>query len=244
MFGGPARRHFTWLITAIAAAALAGCGSDDSTGEPTDEEAVIPADAVAVVADADVEQATVSRADFDDAMAEGAKLLGLPKVPPADDTTYAAIRDQAMQPLLLPIWVEAESAERGIEVTEDEVRQEFEVQQQQAGIKTPADLEKVLRQRELTEAEVLEDIEAQLLQEALLANAVPSESELPEADPESIEFEEFQDEFFDKWRGRTACVPEAASELCANGPDPPYSEEAPGAEGESDSGVPLPLPGS
>lgn len=138
----------------------------------------VPDDDVAFVDG--VDDGGVSQTDFDDAMSEAAKSLGLPKVPAQDDESYSQIVGQAMQQLLLPIWVRGEAEERGITVSEDEVQEEYESQKKQAGIKNQKQLEKILKQRGLTEEEVLDGIRSQLLQDKLLAEAAPGPQTLPE----------------------------------------------------------------
>ena len=127
-----------------------------------------------------VDDGGVTQKEFDAAMKEAATALGLPKVPPEDDESYPQLVTQAMQGLLLPIWVNAEADERGIDVTEEDVQTEFDSQKEQAGIKSDEQLAKVLKERDLTEEEVVDGIRDQLVQDALLADAAPGPETLPE----------------------------------------------------------------
>ena len=127
-----------------------------------------------------VDNGTISQEDFDAAMKEGAQSLGLQKVPAPDDDQYAQLVGQVMQGLVLPIWVRGEAEERGITVDDDDVQDEYEAQKKQAGIKNQEDLEKILKQQNLTEEEVLDGIRDQLLQQKLLAEAAPGSQSLPD----------------------------------------------------------------
>lgn len=127
-----------------------------------------------------VDNGGVSKDDFDQAMKEGAQTLGLQGVPSPDDDSYAQLVSQVMQQKLLPIWVRGEAEERGITVDDDDVQDEFEAQKKQAGIKSQEELDKVLKQRNLTEQDVLDGIRDQLLQDKLLAEAAPGPQTLPE----------------------------------------------------------------
>lgn len=138
----------------------------------------VPADDVAIVDG--VDDGGVSTKDFNQAMDEGAKSLGLPKVPPTDDESYPQLVGQVMQQLLLPIWVRGEAEERGITVSDDDVNDEFEAQKKQAGIKNQEQLDKILEQRGLTEEEVVDGIRSQLLQDKLLAEAAPGPQTVPD----------------------------------------------------------------
>lgn len=127
-----------------------------------------------------VDDGGVSQEDFDKAMDEGAKTLGLPKVPAQTEDSYSQLVSQVMQQLLLPIWVRGEASERGLTVSDEDVQTEYESQKKQAGIKSQEQLEKILKQRNLTEQDVLDGIRAQLLQDKLLAEAAPGSQTLPE----------------------------------------------------------------
>ena len=66
-------------------------------------------------------------------MKQAAKTLGLKEVPPTTTTrSTSSLLDQAMQELLLPIWVEGEAEERGITVSDEDVDEEFDSQKEQA----------------------------------------------------------------------------------------------------------------
>lgn len=162
------------IVLALAVvAALVVTGVTTGFSDPS-----VPGDDVAFVDG--VDDGGVSQEDFDKAMKEGAQTLGLQKVPATDDESYPQLVGQVMQQLLLPIWVGAEADERGISVSDDDVQGEFDAQKQQAGIKTDKELQKVLKQRDLTEQDVLDGIRDQLVQEQLLAEAAPGPESLPE----------------------------------------------------------------
>ena len=84
----------------------------------------MPDDAIAVVEDAP--DGTITKEEFDRALAQTAARQGLKEVPPTDDPQYELLADAALADLILSRWVLGEAEERGIEVSDREIDEELE----------------------------------------------------------------------------------------------------------------------
>ena len=73
-----------------------------------------------------VDNGTITQEQYDRAFEQSAARLGLKDLPPPEDPQYEQIKDETMQGLLLAVWAEGEAADRGLEVTEDDVQNELD----------------------------------------------------------------------------------------------------------------------
>lgn len=83
----------------------------------------VPEGDVAIVDD--VDDGTVSEADYERALEQSAARLGLDEPPAPDDPQFDQLNDETMQGLLLAIWAEGEVEDRGLEVTDADVEAEL-----------------------------------------------------------------------------------------------------------------------
>lgn len=155
-----ARRRRTAVLPLAAALLLAaaGCGGDSRA---------VPEDAIAVVGDE-----TVANADLQ-------RLLNQAKAnsrgsrhpfPKPGTRPYLQIREQVVQFLVRQAQIAEEAEARGIELSDKDVEQRRkELVRQYFGGKDDL-YEKQLRERGLTEEQALADLEATLIQDALLAD--------------------------------------------------------------------------
>lgn len=155
-----ARRRRTTVLPLAAALLLAaaGCGGDSRA---------VPEDAIAVVGDE-----TVANADLQ-------RLLNQAKAnsrgsrhpfPKRGTRPYLQIREQVVQFLVRRAQIAEEAEARGIELSDEDVEQRRkELVRQYFGGKDDL-YEKQLRERGLTEEQALADLEATLIQDALLAD--------------------------------------------------------------------------
>lgn len=155
-----ARRRRTAVLPLAAALLLAaaGCGGDSRA---------VPEDAIAVVGDE-----TVANADLQ-------RLLNQAKAnsrgsrhpfPKPGTRPYLQIREQVVQFLVRRAQIAEEAEARGIELSDEDVEQRRnELVRQYFGGKEDL-YEKQLRERGLTEEQALADLEATLIQDALLAD--------------------------------------------------------------------------
>ena len=172
----------TKRIVAIALAAvlvltLAFVAATSGLGAPG-----IPSGAVAIVDG--VDDGTVTEEQFQAALEQAAAQQGLKEVPAADpsDDAYTSLRDQAMQTRLLAIWVEGETADRGITVTQDEIDAEL-ARAKKESFSSPEEFQQFLTRSKFTEEDINQQIKLGLLRDELEATVVPSEQTEDPANP-------------------------------------------------------------
>lgn len=74
----------------------------------------------------------VTRAQFDHWAVIAARAAGRRRVPPAGTPAYGRIRDQVVELLVQQLWVQGEANQRGIVVTDEQVRRSFARQRRQS----------------------------------------------------------------------------------------------------------------
>jgi parvulin-like peptidyl-prolyl isomerase len=142
----------------------------------------VPAGDVAIVEDVPGDDGSITEAKFDHAMELATAEAKLSKVPKPGDDQYEELRDRAMEKLLQTAWVRGQAAEMGISVTDEEVAQKAkELREQQ--FKSEAEYQKAIKELHLTQADVNEVMELQLLtpkiEEEVRGNAQkPSDAEV------------------------------------------------------------------
>lgn len=93
---------------------------------------------------------------------------------------YEAVRDQALQILVSFQWIEGEAEERGIEVSEAEVKKSFDEQKKQSFPKD-ADFEKFLKDSGQTEADIMRRVELDLLSTKIRDEVVKGKDKVTDA---------------------------------------------------------------
>ena len=185
------------LVIAVAAIAIFGdLGQDD-----------VPDDAVAVV-----DGEAVSREAFDSALAQAATQQGLDAPPPADDPQYEALSEQALNTLLDSAWIKGEGAERGIEVSDREVQQEFE-QTKNENFKTEKEYQDFLAQSGFTQEDIDERVELQIISTKIQDEINADAATVPEEDAKK--FYESNEEQFEQPASRNIRVLQAQTEADA-----------------------------
>jgi SurA N-terminal domain len=96
-------------------------------------------------------------------------------------TRYDALRTSTTLFLIHTVWTRQEAAARGIAVTPEQVRREFERQKRQA-FPTERTFRRFLRATGMTEADLLERVELEMLQEGLSDAAVEGVPKVTEED--------------------------------------------------------------
>lgn len=137
----------------------------------------------------------VTRPQFDHWMVIAATSAAGPdarnvRVPRRGTPRYRDLRGQVMQLLIQELWVKGEAAERGIVVTDEQVREEF-LAQKRRSFPRPGDFGRFLRQSRFTVADILFRVRLELASSAVreqVAHAAPpvSDAEVREeydADP-------------------------------------------------------------
>lgn len=182
------------LVIAVAAVAIFGdLGQDD-----------VPDDAVAVV-----DGTAISRTDFDAALAQAATQQGLDAPPPADDPQYEALAEQALNTVLDSAWIKGEGAERGIEVSDREIQQEFE-QTKSENFKTEKEYQDFLKQSGFTQEDIDERVELQIISTKIQDEINADAATVPEEDAKK--YYESNEEQFEQPASRNIRVIKAQTE--------------------------------
>jgi parvulin-like peptidyl-prolyl isomerase len=154
------RHLLRFIIVPVAAATLlfaaVACGGDGD-GE-------VPSNAVARVGDQ-----TVTKAQFDRLLNQARRSYkeSNRKFPQSGTEEYAQLRDQIVKYLVLRAQYADEAEERGIEISDDQIDKRLDQLVQQYFQGNKKRYEQSLKQNGVTNEQVREDIEAQLVQEEL-----------------------------------------------------------------------------
>lgn len=143
------------LILTVALLAAACGGAEDQT---------VPAEAVAVVGDRNIE-----KAQFDALMEQARKSYEAQKreFPNAGTPEYNTLKNQAVQFLVQRAQFEQKAEELGIEITDEDVDERLEQIKEQYFSGEEEKYEEQLEQQGLSDEQVRRDIRAQLIQEKL-----------------------------------------------------------------------------
>src|SRR5215210_5423904 len=98
----PAKRILAIALAVILVAVVALVAATSGLGEPG-----LPSGDVAVVDD--VANGNITQDQLDAAITQAAVQAGLPKAPAPDDPQYPSLQEQALQNLILGVWVEGET---------------------------------------------------------------------------------------------------------------------------------------
>jgi parvulin-like peptidyl-prolyl isomerase len=186
------------LVVAVAAILIFGdgIGQDD-----------VPDDAVAVV-----DGTEVSRESFERALAQAATQQGLDGPPPADDPQYEALAEQAMNSVLDTVWIEKEGEERGVEVSDREVEEEFQ-QTKDENFQTEKEYQDFLEQSGFTQEDIDERVRLQLVSTKIQEEINADAASVPEEDAEK--YYESNKEQFEQPESRNIRVIQADTEADA-----------------------------
>jgi foldase protein PrsA len=149
----------------------------EGIGQPS-----VPSGDVALVEDVPDDGGKITETKFRRALVQTAAEVKLPKAPKPGDDQYEELRDKALDKLLQTAWVKGQAAEMGISATDSEIAQKAkELREQQ--FKSEAEYRKTLKSLHLTETDVNEVMELQVLgpkiEEAVRGDSPkPSDSEV------------------------------------------------------------------
>jgi parvulin-like peptidyl-prolyl isomerase len=142
----------------------------------------VPSDAVAVVEETPGDIGTVTKEEFDRAIAQTAAAGKVTPVPKPGDDKYEELKETALGEVFDAIWIQGEAEEMGISVTSEEVAKELEKLKNQA-FKTPKQYEEFLKESKFTQEDVdlrvkLQMIGAKVQEEVTNESSKPSSSEI------------------------------------------------------------------
>ncbi|MGN6815517.1 MAG: hypothetical protein ACTHK3_05465 [Solirubrobacterales bacterium] len=206
----------------------------------------LPPGEVVIVEGAPPGADTISKAELDQEMLQYATLSGLKKVPRPGDEGYEQVRDEAMNNLILNVWVEIQAEELGVKITDTQIAKGLRESGETSLFREAHFTPKTLRERmkgELVSQKIGEKLDEQL--------AKPSGDEIRgyyEENPEGKSFAEAKAEataaveqvkqqeafaeagsqFRGEWQPRTHCAEGFVVERCSGYPAfaPPASAAA------------------
>ena len=152
------RRGLLALLVALLALLAAGCGGGSDTPEG------VPADAVAIVGDEEIE-----KAEYDRILAQAKKGYEAQKraFPKPGSREYQSLSQQAIQFLVQRAMIEQEAEELDVSVSEEEVDERLEQVKRQYFAGNEKRYRQQLKQQNLTEEQVRSELENRLLAEKL-----------------------------------------------------------------------------
>src|ERR1043166_7380909 len=146
----------TFLVAALAAV-LAGCGGSSGGGN-------VPGDAVAKVGGT-----SITQKQFNDLIdqAKRSYQTNKKKFPPAGSTEYQTLKNQAVQYLVQRVEFSQEAAKLGVNVSQKDIDARLAQIKKQYFGGSESRYTKQLKQQGLTDAQVRDDVKAQLVQEKI-----------------------------------------------------------------------------
>ena len=132
----------------------------------------VPSGDVAVVEDAPDSHITTE--EFQASLEQAASAQGAKEVPPPDNPQYAALRDSAMNDVLLGRWVRGEASERGITVSDSEISNQLDqIIKQDFG--SQKEFEQYLEQAHFTAEQARQRVELQLMSDQIQKQVLPQD---------------------------------------------------------------------
>lgn len=213
------RRRSGGLLGGVVAVALAlaGWGAVSSVALPAPEE-LVP-NTVALISDVSARDGTITRHELRHAVVIEASQANRRPLPHPGDRGYERLQKKALNFQLEGVWIRGEAAERNISVTPRQVSRTLALIKKES-FESGAEYRRFLEESHYTRRDVRERVEIQLLSVELqewLLQRLSREGKTSRAE-EQQGFEEFVDEFSEKWKSRTVCGPDYAIDRCSNGP--------------------------
>ncbi|HEY1855164.1 MAG TPA: TIR domain-containing protein [Solirubrobacterales bacterium] len=196
------------LVLAGVVLAVAGVFAGGKGGGA---EASVPSGDVAIVKQVPVATGTVTEADFERRMEQKVAEEKLEEAPAPGSKKLNQLRTAVVEELLDTIWLQGEAEDLGISVTAGQIeRKKNKIKEE--SFPTKSEYQEFLTADRLTEAEVDERVETQLLANAILQEV---ESGVP-ANQQKQAKKRYVDEYNEKWRARTVCATGYVVDKCSN----------------------------
>lgn len=200
-------------LAVITASAGGNAGAAD-TVLPAPEE--LPANMVAFVANVPLSTGRITGAEFQRALVQNAASAGRASAPKPGGNGYAKLRDVAIGELLDIVWIQGQAAEMGIVVTPRQVATEL-AQIKKANFKNEAQFRHFLRHSHFTRRDVNLRVELQLLSTRIQEKVARGVTGFRQTQKK---FQKFVNAYMERWRARTVCAAEFATDRCSSGPPP------------------------
>jgi hypothetical protein len=198
--------------------AVAGSMTASSSAAPGPDE--LPPNVIALVIEMPARRGTITVASFQHELELQAVQKGRRSAPSPGPEEYAGLRKSAIDWLLEGVWIRGQAIEWGISLSHNEIKRELALIKRES-FKSGAEYRRFLRENHYSRRDIFERVEIQLLSTRLqrrfekqIGKQTESKSERRRA------FNELLREFSERWRARTVCAPEYATERCSNGPPP------------------------
>jgi SurA N-terminal domain len=203
-------RSAGWLAVLVAASWCASA----SAALPS-PEALVP-NTVARISHVSDRMGTITKAEFRHALVLAAAVEDMQAPPQPGSAGYDWLERSAVDSLLEAAWIKGQAKEMGIVVTRRQVRREVAAIKE-ASFASGAEFRRFLRRFRYTRRDVYAQVELQVLSRRIqerIQTRIARESST-EAE-EQRAFDEFLAEFNERWRSRTVCAPEYATDRCSN----------------------------
>jgi foldase protein PrsA len=142
----------------------------------------VPSDAAAVIEDAPNDLGTITKEEYQHALAQAAAAEKITPLPKPGDEKYDELKETALGEVIDSIWIQGQAKEMDIAVTQKEIADELKKLKDKA-FKTEQQYKEFLKEAHFTEDDVNTRVTIQLLSERIQAQVteeapVPSNSEI------------------------------------------------------------------
>jgi hypothetical protein len=179
--------------------------------------AELPVGVIAIVSHVPPAVGTIKAVDLTRAISQSAADSGLKSTPAPGQPKYKGIEKAALGELLDGIWIQGQAREMRIVATRAQIDRELELIKME-NFKTGKEYRAFLKRSHLSHQDVVYRVELQILstkiQERVLRHSGGSPGDVQK------EFAAFVDAYAKRWRARTVCAADKATERCSNGPTP------------------------
>ena len=167
--GGAAQRLGLILFAVVFVALFVIFAVAEGLGAPS-----VPSGDIAVISSAPEGMGNISEAEYKATLARQETQAGLKKPPKAGSKKAEELHKASIEELLSKVWIFGTGEELGIQVTQKEVEKELEKVKKES-FKTEKAFQKFLKEQNLTEEDVNELLELQIIQ-AKIQEKVPKEA--------------------------------------------------------------------
>lgn len=194
------------LAAVVAAVAATGSAAALSAEELSDKT-------VALVSHVPVELGTITKVELRRGLIQRAAQDGYRSMPKPGGKRYAALQEAALGEQLDIVWIFGQAAEMRISVTARAVARELAAIKRQ-NFKNEAEYRRFLRRMHYTQRDVNTRVELQMLSAMIQERVVAGKSKAGGLKA----LERFVTAYAKRWRARTVCAEQYATDRCSNGP--------------------------
>jgi hypothetical protein len=205
------RAQIEGILTLAAALAVTVICATGSAAALSAEE--LSDKTVAIVSHVPVELGTITKIELRRALVQRAAQQGYRSTPKPGGKRHAALEKAALGEQLDIVWISGQAAEMGISVTPRQVSRELAAIKRQ-NFKNEAEYRRFLRRMHYTQQDVNTRVELQMLSAMIQERVAGGKSNAGRLKA----LERFVAAYAKRWRARTVCAEEYATDRCSNGP--------------------------